>query len=316
MKVRSITLMLGKGPEPDLALRLVEAAKRAAPLTVRASLPPMERRAAAKAVEDLADMGYSYIAAMHFEEPHLLAEYVESLGVYAALRDIDAYLEFVGIIDRRGTPEHGKNVALALGPIVQSPYFPISVPSDTGVALSVLYPSDLRGRDVHGAVGAVYGEARSIGESVAREVGTPFLGVDMALSPWGDESVVDVVEELSGARFGGPGTYAAIAALNGAIRGDLGFNRVMLPLAEDNTLKRRVEEGAISPYAYALLSTACVVGFDMVPLDTDMATLRRLLLDMSAIAEAKGAMIGVRVFPAHGDYFHVPGFGKTPVLKL
>ncbi len=308
--------MLGRGLDLDMASRLIDVAKVADPLTVRVSLPPMERRSAVKAVESLIDVGYKYIAAMHFEEPHVLAEHVETHGVYAALRDIDAYLGFVGIIERRGVPEYGKNVALALGPIVQSPYFPISVPRDTGVALSVLYPSDLRGRDPNSAVREVYGEARSIGERIARDVGAPFLGVDMSLSPWGDESVVDVVEELSGSRFGGPGTYAAISALNRAIKGDLGFNRVMLPLAEDNTLKRRVEEGDVAPYTYALLSTACVVGFDMVPLDADTATLRRLLLDMSAIAEAKGLTVGVRIFPVHGDSFVVPGFGRTPVLRL
>ncbi|MEM3326533.1 MAG: DUF711 family protein, partial [Thermoproteus sp.] len=147
----------------------------------------------------------------------------------------------------------------------------------------------------------------------------PFLGIDGSLSPWGEKSVAKAIRRIFGVEVGRWGTHYSIRALNEAIWSSgvklLGFSEVMLPLAEDEELKRLVERGTLDLYKLVSYASTCVAGLDMVPIETDLETLKKILLDLEAIAKTKGRPVGVRVFPASGQYFDVPGFGKTPVLR-
>lgn len=299
----------------------LEAAERLSPrpLTVRVTVTtPPTSEAAWRAVESLRDMGVEYVAVGVYRGGDL-AEFVESTGAFAALTSIDGYLDFLDKADRRGAPELARNVALSLGGLVyDTPYYPAAVAKRRGISLSLLYPDDLRASPAD--VAPVLKAGEELGKSLAASFGEVFLGVDGSLSPWGERSVARAVERLFGVRVGEPGTHYAVRSLNEAIWSSgvelVGFSEVMLPLAEDEELKRLAEAGVLTAEKLASYASVCVAGLDMVPLEYSRPLLKRLLLDLEAMAKAKGKPIGVRIFPASGEYFEVPGFGRSPVLKL
>ncbi|MFB6491461.1 MAG: DUF711 family protein [Thermoproteus sp. AZ2] len=316
MEIRAIALNtpwddLGKVPV------FLESARRLAPRTIRVSIttpPPGEARGV---LEELRDMGVEYVALGEYGGGDLL-ELVEELDAFAVITSPDRYVSLLGELERRGRPELARNIALSLGGIAyNSPYYPATAVNDRGVSISLLYPDDLR---TIGDVAAALKRGASIGESLAFAIGEKLLGVDGSLSPWGEASVAKAVERLFGVRVGEWGTHSAIRAINEAIWASgaplVGFSEVMLPLAEDEGLKELARSGELGLRDLVSYSAVCVAGVDMVPLEFEPRALRRLLADLEALAKTKGRPIGVRVFPASGEEFDVPGFGKTPVLKL
>ncbi|MGC9170672.1 MAG: DUF711 family protein [Thermoproteus sp.] len=316
MEIRAVALNVKWGFDPERISRFLEAAKKLRPLTVRVSVTTPPREGVRQTLKALEELGVEY-AAIGIYEGDDLEELVRTYGVFAAVGSVDRYLEFLRRVERRGEPHLAKNVALLLGGVVyDSPYYPATAVKNEGVALSLLYPDDLESLD---DVAAVLGSAERLGEAFASSIGERFLGVDGSLSPWGERSVARAIERLFGVRVGAWGTHSAIRALNEAIWSSgarlVGFSEVMLPLAEDEELKRLVEGGALDLQKLVSYTSTCVAGLDMVPIEADEKALRRMLLDLEAIAKSKGRAVGVRVFPASGQYFDVPGFGKTPVLR-
>ncbi len=156
-------------------------------------------------------------------------------------------------------------------------------------------------------------------------MGIDYLGIDVSLSPWGEESVVDAVERVYGIKFGGPGTLSAIYRLNRAIWDvssqfrTTGFNEVMLPLAEDEKLKARAREGLVTFSKLVKYVMTCVAGVDMVPIPSGQVTLvRGLINDLHAIVSIKRRSVGLRLipYPGSGSEVDLGDFGKTPVLDM
>ncbi len=294
----------------------MDAAKRLRPLTIRVSVATPPREAVGQILKALEELGVEYSAIGVYEGDDL-EELVRTYGVFAAVASVDRYLEFLRRIDKAGEPHLARNVALLLGGrVYDSPYYPAAIVAREGIALSLLYPDDVNSLD---DVPAALKRAEKLGESFAASIGEPFLGVDGSLSPWGERSVAKAIHRVFGVRVGSWGTMAAIRALNEAIWSSsiklLGFSEVMLPLAEDEELKRLAEEGALDLHKLVSYASVCVAGLDMVPVEANEEDLRRMLLDLEAIAKSKGRAVGVRLFPASGQHFDVPGFGKTPVLR-
>jgi len=151
-----------------------------------------------------------------------------------------------------------------------------------------------------------------IGRECARRLGVPFNIVDLSLAPTpapGD-SVGDIIEAIGLDRVGGPGTTAALALLNDAVkRGGAmatnhagGMSGAFIPVTEDATMARRAAEGALVIEKLEAMTSVCSVGLDMIviPGDTTPETISGIIADDAAIGMINKKTTAVRVIPAPG----------------
>lgn len=320
MKIRSVTLHLMWNDDFSLVDKFIQTAGAASPLTVRVSVSPPPPREAERVITGLREHGVKYISTIHlYYGAEEVYRYVSQYYVFASLNDIGEYIKFLQRIYSRGEVHLSRYVSLVLsGVVLNSPYFPASVTTQRGVSISLLYPNDLESLD---DVEKVLKRGEEVGMQIASSLGVEFLGVDGSLSPWGEESVAKAVERLFRIRLGEPGSHHAIRRINKAIESarvkKIGFNEVMLPLAEDEELKRLVRAGALGLDKFVSYTSVCIPGLDMAPVKVrNWELLKKTLYDLAAIAEAKGRPIGVRIFPVDVDECDVEGFGATPALRL
>ncbi|MCD6428620.1 MAG: DUF711 family protein [Desulfurococcales archaeon] len=228
-------------------------------------------------------------------------------------------------------------LALIFPSRVLTPYFPVATSYSGlwGVSIALRY-ADLVKKVIMGARG--YSElveyikrVFELCKSIEAEVNARCFGLDLSLSPWMDESVGEVVELLSQVEISEPGSGWAVLKLNQLInqlaldaRVDIvGFNEVMLPVAEDNLLKKKVLEGKLRISDLAYLAAFCVSGVDMVAVyigdEERRVKLRRLLYDVYALSMVKRKSIGVRLIPTTikpGGVISMGKFGKVPVADV
>lgn len=235
-------------------------------------------------------------------------------------------------------PEYATMFALSIGEAPEGPYFPITRANSFGISFSLLYPSDLYGplseaeepnAVLSHALSIVFRDAYSkVGETLS-DLGdsVPFLGIDFSLSPWMEESAAKVVSLLARSPFMGPGTAAALRefniSLNEASEGmrKLGFNEVMLPMAEDDLLKEGALSLELKARDLAMLTPYCLAGLDMVvlPLSIRRSELAKLIADLIASGCVKGKTLGLRIILADakpGEEIELGRFGKVPVMML
>lgn len=176
-----------------------------------------------------------------------------------------------------------------------------------------------------------------VGELMAREasrrLGVQMGIVDLSLAPTpavGD-SVADVLEAIGVGTCGGPGTTAALAMLNDAVKkGGVmasssvgGLSGAFIPVSEDAGMIAAVEKGALSLEKLEAMTSVCSVGLDMVavPGDTSVEAIAGLIADEMAIGVINGKTTAVRVIPAIGkqvgDVLDFGGlFGRAPVQAI
>ena len=151
-----------------------------------------------------------------------------------------------------------------------------------------------------------------IGREVARRLGVPFGVVDLSLAPTprvGD-SVGEIYQAMGIRTLGAPGTTAAVALLNDAVKKGGAFasssvgglSGAFIPVMEDHALAKAVAEGTLTLEKLEAMTAVCSVGLDMIllPGDTEAATLCGILLDEAAIGVTNGKTTGVRVIPVPG----------------
>ncbi len=155
-----------------------------------------------------------------------------------------------------------------------------------------------------------------VGQLVAREasqrLGIPFGIVDLSLAPTparGD-SVAHILTEMGLEAAGAPGTTAALALLNDAVKkgGVMASNHVgglsgaFIPVSEDIGMIEAVRAGALSLEKLEAMTCVCSVGLDMiaVPGDTSAATISGIIADEAAIGMVNNKTTAVRVIPAIG----------------
>jgi len=320
MRIRAITLHLMWNDDFSVVERFLEVAEGFNPATVRVSISPPPPDKAEKVITTLKDLGVRYISALHlYYNAEEVYKFVSQHGVFSSFLDIGEYIRFLKIIHTKGEAQLSRYVSLLLGGAVyNSPYFPASITTQRGVSISLLYPNDLQSID---DIPHILRRGEEIGRHVALSIGLEFLGIDASLSPWGDESVAKAVERLFRVRLGEPGSHYAIYQLNKAIEATdvkkVGFNEVMLPLAEDEELKQLVRTGLLDLNKFVSYTSVCIPGLDMAPVKINSwEGLKHLLYDLASIAYVKRRPIGVRIFPVDEDEYDVEGFGKTPVLRL
>lgn len=176
-----------------------------------------------------------------------------------------------------------------------------------------------------------------IGQLVAREasrrLNVPFGIVDVSLAPTpavGD-SVARILEEMGLERAGAPGSTAALALLNDAVKkgGTMasshvgGLSGAFIPVSEDEGMIAAVEAGALNLEKLEALTSVCSVGLDMIaiPGDTAPETVAAIIADEAAIGVINNKTTAVRLIPAIGkkvgDMVEFGGLlGRAPVMAL
>jgi len=172
-----------------------------------------------------------------------------------------------------------------------------------------------------------------IGREVAERLGTAFGIVDLSLAPTptvGD-SIGEILKTLGIAHVGAPGSTAAIAMLNDAVKkGGLfasssvgGLSGAFIPVSEDATLADAVSQGHLVIEKLEAMTSVCSVGLDMVliPGDTPPATIAAIMADEMAIGVINNKTTATRLVPipggAAGDMVQFGGlFGASPIMEI
>ncbi len=151
-----------------------------------------------------------------------------------------------------------------------------------------------------------------IGKEVARELGVEFGIVDLSLAPTPRvrDSVGEILQVMGLESIGAPGSTAAIALLNDAVKkGGLfasssvgGLSGAFIPVAEDAALSQASGNGDLRLEKLEAMTSVCSVGLDMIgiPGDTDVDTLAALILDEMAIGVVNNKTTSCRLIPVPG----------------
>ena len=172
-----------------------------------------------------------------------------------------------------------------------------------------------------------------VAQEASRRLGVPFGIVDLSLAPTpaqGD-SVARILEEMGLEACGAPGSTAALALLNDAVKkGGLmasshvgGLSGAFIPVSEDEGMIAAAEKGAITLEKLEAMTAVCSVGLDMiaVPGDTPAETIAAIIADEAAIGVINNKTTAVRIIPAFGkavgDRLEFGGLlGSAPVLPV
>ena len=151
-----------------------------------------------------------------------------------------------------------------------------------------------------------------IGREVAAMMNLPFGVVDLSLAPTpriGD-SVGEILQVMGIAKIGAPGSTAAVAMLNDAVKkGGMfasssvgGLSGAFIPVSEDQALSNAVQDGSLTIEKLEAMTSVCSVGLDMivVPGDTDAHTIAGIIADEMAIGVINKKTTAVRIIPCPG----------------
>lgn len=172
-----------------------------------------------------------------------------------------------------------------------------------------------------------------VAHEVSRRLGVPFGIVDLSLAPTpavGD-SVAKIIEEMGLESCGVPGTTAAVALLNDAVKkGGVmasshvgGLSGAFIPISEDQGMMDAVQRGSLSLEKLEAMTSVCSVGLDMiaVPGDTSPATISAIIADEAAIGVSNNKTTAVRIIPVIGkkvgDIVEFGGLlGRAPIMAV
>ena len=211
--------------------------------------------------------------------------------------------------------------------------------SGPGVVNAVLrsMPKDADMTTIAEAIKATTFKITRAGELIAREaskrlgVEKGILDLSLAPTPAEGDSVAEILEAIGVGQCGGPGTTAALAMLNDAVKkGGVmasssvgGLSGAFIPVSEDAGMIRAAESGALSIEKLEAMTSVCSVGLDMVavPGDTSTETIFGIIADECAIGMINNKTTAVRIIPAigkkEGDRLEFGGLlGYAPVMPV
>ncbi|UCG08524.1 MAG: PFL family protein [Desulfobacterales bacterium] len=172
-----------------------------------------------------------------------------------------------------------------------------------------------------------------IGREVAENLKIRFGVVDLSLAPTphvGD-SVGEIFQSLGLLSIGVPGTTAALALLNDAVKkgGAFASSRVgglsgaFIPVSEDLNISEAVRKGYIGLEKLEAITSVCSVGLDMVaiPGDTSEETIAAIIADEMAISVINNKTTATRLIPVPGkkagDFAYFGGLlGQSTIIPL
>ena len=148
-----------------------------------------------------------------------------------------------------------------------------------------------------------------VAQEAAKRLNTQFGIIDLSLAPTpavGD-SVAHILEEIGLESCGCPGTTAALAMLNDAVKkGGLmassyvgGLSGAFIPVSEDAGMIAAVEKGSLTIEKLEAMTCVCSVGLDMiaVPGDTTAETISAVIADEAAVGMINNKTTAVRLIP-------------------
>jgi uncharacterized protein len=175
------------------------------------------------------------------------------------------------------------------------------------------------------------------GELMSREaskrlgVQKGILDLSLAPTPAEGDSVAEILEAIGVGTCGGPGTTAALAMLNDAVKkGGVmasssvgGLSGAFIPVSEDAGMIAAAESGALCLEKLEAMTCVCSVGLDMIaiPGDTSVETIFGIIADECAIGMINNKTTAVRLIPAIGkvvgDKLDFGGLlGYAPVMPV
>ena len=211
--------------------------------------------------------------------------------------------------------------------------------SGPGVVRAVLedMPKDANLTQVAEKIKATTFKITRAGELIAREaskrlgVMMGILDLSLAPTPAEGDSVAQIIEAIGVGKCGGPGTTAALALLNDAVKkGGVmasssvgGLSGAFIPVSEDAGMISSVEMGALTIDKLEAMTSVCSVGLDMIaiPGDTSVETIFGIIADEMAIGVINNKTTAVRLIPAVGkrvgDKIEFGGLlGAAPVMPV
>ena len=176
-----------------------------------------------------------------------------------------------------------------------------------------------------------------IGELVAREASRMLdaemgiIDLSLAPTPAVGDSIAEILMGMGLEQAGAPGTTAALAMLNDAVKkgGTMatsstgGLSGAFIPVSEDAAMAKAAATGALSIEKLEAMTAVCSLGLDMivVPGDIPRNTLAGTIADVMAIGMINSKTTGARLIPAHGkktgEWVTLGGlFGEAPVMAV
>ena len=211
--------------------------------------------------------------------------------------------------------------------------------SGPGVVNNVLrnMPKDADMTSIAEAIKATAFKITRAGELMSREasrrlgVQKGILDLSLAPTPAEGDSVAEILEAIGVGQCGGPGTTAALAMLNDAVKkGGVmasssvgGLSGAFIPVSEDAGMIRAAESGALRLEKLEAMTCVCSVGLDMIaiPGDTSVEAIFGIIADECAIGMINNKTTAVRLIPAIGkkvgDKLDFGGLlGYAPVMPV
>ncbi len=327
MILRSISLHISKPSDLNGSLlnRFLELSESLGDVwTRRAVLPEGVRE---ETITGLIDMlNQVDLIAVPFNKPSpFMMKLLEDPKIFTSLPLMEKSADFVCEISKNLGERACAQLGFFHGSRPMTPYFPITRSTRTGFSSCMRVIPDLISSE--NPVERFWKISREINDlliEASTEHSIPFLGIDLSISPWMEESCVDLMKAMFGVIIGEPGTISAIWNMNRLLGKvskkvrSIGFNELMLPYAEDNGLMKLARESRLRARDLVSIISVCVAGFDMAVIPRDLEVIRALLRDAQAIAVKKRRSVGVRVIPTEaqiGEEVKLEGFTTVPVMS-
>ncbi len=151
-----------------------------------------------------------------------------------------------------------------------------------------------------------------IGREVAENLGIEFGAVDLSLAPTPNvgDSVGEIFQSLGLLDIGVPGSTAALAMLNDAVKKGGAFasshvgglSGAFIPVSEDLNIAESARRGHLTLEKLEAMTSVCSVGLDMVaiPGSTSDETIAALMADEMAIGVINHKTTATRLIPVPG----------------
>jgi uncharacterized protein (UPF0210 family) len=172
-----------------------------------------------------------------------------------------------------------------------------------------------------------------IGREVAMNLGIEFGAVDLSLAPTPNvgDSVGEIFQSLGLLHIGVPGSTAALAMLNDAVKKGGAFasshvgglSGAFIPVSEDLNIAEAARQGHLTLEKLEAMTSVCSVGLDMVaiPGSTSDETIAALIADEMAIGVINHKTTATRLIPvpgkAAGDNAYFGGLlGESVIMPV
>jgi uncharacterized protein len=151
-----------------------------------------------------------------------------------------------------------------------------------------------------------------VGREVAEALGISFGVVDLSLAPTPNkgDSVGEIFQSLGLYSIGVPGSTAALALINDAVKKGGAFasshvgglSGAFIPVSEDLNIAEAARKGDLCIEKLEAMTSVCSVGLDMVALpgDTSAETLSAIIADEMAIGVINKKTTATRLIPVPG----------------